>query len=268
MASFLKKSLTIFLGLVITFFAIGLALIMLQMIKDKNGVHSPTSTNSVRNNQYPVIGSGEQKNRFLPVVYAPYDNNYKFMNLQSDKKTPVAWDPCRIIYYVINESNAPTNGDKIISETLKKASQLSGFKFAYQGASNENYNSSRDIYLPTLYGEKWAPVLFTWSNKTFNHAEFGQGGASRLSKTGLDSVYLSGAVTIYIKAIENYYAMDNQPMIRNVMLHEVGHLLGLNHSNNRAEVMYPYSQANLQDYSAGDVYGLSLLSKAKCQPNY
>jgi hypothetical protein len=265
-SSIFKKFLTTFLGLAITFLAIGFALILLQI--HNNSVHSPRTTDSVRNNQYPLIGSGEEKKRINPQVSAPQDNNYKFMNLQSDKKTPVAWDPCRVIYYVINESNAPANGDLIISDTLKKASKLSGFKFVFQGTTNEIYNSSRSVYLPSLYGNKWAPVLFTWSDKTFKHTEFGQGGASRLSKTGLDSVYLSGAVTIYIKSIENYYKNNDQQVIKNVMLHEVGHLLGLDHTNNKNEVMYPYSQANILDYSKGDIYGLSLLSKGSCQPNY
>ena len=49
--------------------------------------------------------------------------------------------------------------------------------------------------------------------------------------------------------------------LRYVLLHEIGHMLGLGHVDSRAEVMYEWAQPHdpKQEYAAGDREGLRLV---------
>ena len=42
------------------------------------------------------------------------------------------------------------------------------------------------------------------------------------------------------------------------MLHEFGHLIGLDHTSDRTQIMFSEAQLNVRDYADGDLRGLSL----------
>ena len=56
-------------------------------------------------------------------------------------------------------------------------------------------------------------------------------------------------------------------IVRAVMLHELGHLVGLDHTSDRHQIMFSESQYNVLDYGGGDLRGLALLGKQACYPN-
>lgn len=56
------------------------------------------------------------------------------------------------------------------------------------------------------------------------------------------------------------------PLARAVILHELGHLVGLDHVTAPKQVMYPETQLVSTSLGAGDLTGLSLLGSGACQP--
>lgn len=52
-----------------------------------------------------------------------------------------------------------------------------------------------------------------------------------------------------------------------VVLHELGHLVGLAHINDPSQVMYPRSDTRLSGYNQGDRTGLAALGHGPCQPD-
>jgi predicted Zn-dependent protease len=50
------------------------------------------------------------------------------------------------------------------------------------------------------------------------------------------------------------------------VLHEFGHLVGLDHTADPSQVMYSEAQFNVQDYGPGDLRGLAQLGRQACVP--
>jgi predicted Zn-dependent protease len=58
---------------------------------------------------------------------------------------------------------------------------------------------------------------------------------------------------------------DGAAVARAIVLHELGHALGLAHVSDPAQLMYP-TQSGVWDFAAGDLAGLAQLSSGACAP--
>lgn len=78
---------------------------------------------------------------------------------------------------------------------------------------------------------------------------------------------------IHFELNENwYFGLDghpdeNQTSFLSVLLHELGHSLGLAHSANEESIMYPWYQTDIQSLSDDDLMGLEALYGAKTTPS-
>src|SRR3954454_18560035 len=73
-----------------------------------------------------------------PLSSLPVDGEYAFVSLQADGVTPVAYDPCRPIHFVIRPDNAPFGGEQLIQDAVSSLSQATGLVFVYDGPTDEN----------------------------------------------------------------------------------------------------------------------------------
>lgn len=203
------------------------------------------------------------------VVFSP---SYRFIRFQSDNKTPVAYDPCRPIHFVIGAQGQPIGGKQIIMDAVLRVSQATGLKFVFDGTTSESPSFNRAEYQPERYGDHWAPVLISWAtvadNPDFAINVEGESGSISISQGSGPKIYITGLVELdSVKLSQMLQSPGGNLAVESVVLHELGHLVGLAHVADASQLMYPASGLGITDFAAGDLTGLAMLGQGACVPS-
>lgn len=181
---------------------------------------------------------------------------------------PVAWDPCREIRYAINPDGSTDEADEAVAfvqEAVEVVSGLTGLQFDYVGETDRRPSWEADL-VPRGRSE---PVLIAWATEDeveeLEGDVAGVGGAvAQEAPSGRWLRYVTGQVTLDT----DVYALlgddaDGEARGRAILLHELGHLVGLDHVDSPAELMYA-DEVGLLEFGAGDRNGLVRLGKGQC----
>ena len=76
--------------------------------------------------------------------------------------TPIRWNPCEPIHYVVNLENAPESATADVTRAMQRIENASGLSFVFDGSTDEVPSLDRESYQPARYGDVWAPVLIGW----------------------------------------------------------------------------------------------------------
>lgn len=223
----------------------------------------------------PPAGVGEAPDRLLPAVTPPPGSGGYTFELPGRNGSPVTYDPCRAIHYVIRPKNEPPNGEAIIRESIAAVSAATGLQFVADGPTDEGPDPKREAYQPGRYGQRWAPVLITWSDpheaSILAGSVLGYGGSSGLTLTSSDGVsvdgYVTGSVTLDAPQLRQVESQEGRNAVRGIVEHELGHVVGLGHVNDRSQLMYPEAGLTVSQYQAGDRRGLAILGRGPCTPD-
>ncbi|WP_456567930.1 matrixin family metalloprotease [Blastococcus sp. SYSU DS0539] len=206
-----------------------------------------------------------------PVPAPASGGTHLFVAMQEDDVRPVAYDPCRPIHYVIRPDNAPAGGEALIHEAFVRISGVTGLQFVYDGATAESASDARESFQPDRYGDRWAPVLVSWQTEVetpeFATGTAGLAGSASVEPPGGPRVFVTGTVQLDAAAFADMLADPVRLAgARAVVLHELGHLVGLAHVADAGQLMYPSTSAVL-DFAPGDLSGLVELGRGECVPS-
>ena len=183
--------------------------------------------------------------------------------------------------YVVNDADAPPNGDRLISDALAEVSAATGLVFKPVGRTDEPPGTNRESVQPDRYGADWAPVLIAWSNPDvvpdLAGAVAGQAGSSSYSVTRSaangavskqSAGYVTGIIMLDGPQIAEIIAEapDGPLAAQSVVQHEAGHLVGLDHVDDPSQLMYPESNPETTEFGDGDLRGLHELGLGPCIP--
>jgi hypothetical protein len=183
---------------------------------------------------------------------------------RTDQGDPTRWNPCAPIPYVVNASLAPPGSIEDVHTAVEMISEATGIAFEYEGSTSEEADPFREVFQPDRYGDRWAPVLIAWadpdtSNIPFEHGNEVAAGVAVpvIPPTRVEDVYVSGWIALNAED-PNPPGFDFPGAQGPVILHELGHLMGLGHVDRFGEIMHP-SGGGATGLGPGDREGLRLV---------
>jgi hypothetical protein len=193
-----------------------------------------------------------------------------FAFLTTDQGRPVRYNPCEPIHYVVNAALAPANAMSDLQEAVRRVSDATGLEFVYDGPTTEIPTSRRDLHGANALANGWAPVVIAWARPTdtdlLSGGSVGEGGSTWSGFPG-NEVYKTGLVVIDATQNRRLAAGFGGTSLGAVLMHELGHLVGLDHVKDSSQMMYPTVTSKPAAWGAGDLSGLERLGRdAGCTP--
>jgi hypothetical protein len=201
-----------------------------------------------------------------PSARAKVDGAFKF--LERVGGAPVRWNPCETISYAENTDGAASSIKPDLHEALARVTRATGIEFVSVGTTEETFMRAyqRMRYRGVI---RKAELIIIW----VDHDDY-QSILRRLqdprpsiafAKTmaGLftdQDQYFGGIIVIDAEATSqrgfgHFYTHGS------VLLHELGHIMGLDHVKDPDQLMYSgrHPDYGLHDFGAGDLEGLRRL---------
>ncbi len=209
--------------------------------------------------------SDAQEQRILPPVTAPAgEGGYEFLFEQAGR--PVLFDPCRPIHWVMRTAGAPPDGEQLLLEGFSALSRATGLQFLYDGHTDEPYDEQRPMVQQERYGSRYAPVLVVWSepaeSPNLDGRVAGFAGPLGGDPDGSGFRLLTGAVVLDAPQVAQ---MRTRGDSFSVVLHELGHLVGLAHVDDPEDTMYARSAPGVS-FTTGALRGLAAVGNGRCFP--
>ena len=205
-----------------------------------------------------------------PVAPGGGGGAHKFLYTQPDGSTPVAYDPCQPIHYVVNWATAPTEtGAELLDAAIANVSGATGLQFVSDGSTQELPSLDRDPVQVERYGDRWAPVLIAWSDPQqwpdLAGNVLGTAGSSWIESPEGDGLFVTGLVVLDgAEILDVARQTDDEALVVATLIHELGHLVGLDHVEDETQIMNPYVVPGVDHFAAGDLAGLAALGRGEC----
>lgn len=174
---------------------------------------------------------------------------------------PTRWNPCVVVKWRYNPAKQDrANGLALAQNAVAKLGAANGITFQYLGLTSDAPESA---FLGTGYH-----IRFTWDNRT---SRFFNGAANDVKAVGIMRTAwgtgvggrISPKEAIFGEIVINNSIPTDDTRTEVVMMHELGHVMNLDHVNSSAELMNPNYRYDSQPFwGPGDLRGLQSIGAA------
>lgn len=182
---------------------------------------------------------------------------------------PVRHDPCTTIHYRVRVGAGPTGAVALVRQSLDRVSDATGLTFVYDGITDEvpqqgtGTGADPDDTLVIAWASPDETDLFSGVDVGESAEAVGVGGPILMRSSDGSEWYVGGFVLIRtdVPVSPGFGPGTSQG---NVLMHELGHVVGLGHVEDANELMAPWTtDATREGYGPGDLYGLWRLGAAQ-----
>ncbi|MFN8076502.1 MAG: matrixin family metalloprotease [Kineosporiaceae bacterium] len=195
----------------------------------------------------------------------------------------VRWNSCAAVHYRVNTSSAPPGALGDVKAAVTRLSRATGMVFVYDG-------TTRTVPGRTYGGDAqpWngrvPPVVIAWASpgKGKGRSDALSGARSQVGVAGWRTAWWSDGRRSHAPRIVTGYVVINKSSSARlspgfgaggrgpVLMHELGHVVGLEHVDDSRQLMYP-TMTSVHSYSPGDLSGLRQVGRrtrtaADCLP--
>ena len=196
------------------------------------------------------------------------DGSFKF--LERVGSVPVRWDPCETITYAVNTRGATSAVRADLNEALRRVTRATGIEFRSVGTTEETFIRA---YLRMRYDGviRKAALILIWVDhddyRVILRRLHDPRPSIAFAKTmaGLyenQDQYFGGIVVMDAEATASR-GFGSRYAHGSVLLHELGHIMGLDHVKDADQLMSSghHAHVGLRDFGPGDLEGLRRLGR-------
>jgi len=187
---------------------------------------------------------------------------YAFLRTANGK--PVTYSSCKPVQVAVYPANGPSNAVPLVREAVSQMRAATGLDIVVVGAFGghaPNWNFKDAPLRPD------DPVAVSWQDGNaiaeITREVGGLGGSFVIPGTNGNEHLASGTIALSKDLYARLDRTGNHGEELAILLHEFGHVFGLDHVNSKTQLMYPaYTGRN--SLGAGDLEGLRLAGQGPC----
>ncbi len=209
------------------------------------------------------------------VPIPPADDDYNYLYSSPSPQAPytlngqgyLGWNPCAPITYAINANGGATAAQRaVLDDAILQVEAASGFDFQYIGDATGSLDTN-SIDANTPNGQ--AKAVFGFSNASLtpilSGAAIGIGGAGPGSGNNVTLINGKEYIVKGGYAIADMDDFSTTDELLHTFLHEIAHMVGLDHVVAQEEVMYfQLPSPPLTAFNTGDRNGLYNIGQPQC----
>jgi len=196
------------------------------------------------------------------------DGGFRFLELVGGG--PVRWNPCDTITYAVNAAGATTSVRADLREAIRRVTRATGIEFRSVGATRETFIRAYERMRYDGVIRKAALILIWVDHDDYeairqrlNDPRPSIAFAKTMAGLYADRDQYFGGIIVMDADATAGRGFGYRYAHGSVLLHELGHIMGLDHVKDPDQLMYSGRHPNfgLRDYGSGDLEGLRRLGE-------
>ena len=180
-----------------------------------------------------------------------------------DRRT--RWDSCRAVRWTFNDDRAPRHGLRQVKAAVRRVHAATGLEFDYRGKTEETVNPYGDHVAGAAVAIGWRPAR-AFRRHVGSPQVVGLAGQRYLTgyRDADGAVHKTKQAGVMLNAAHRLGGgFGRGTTWGEVVVHELGHVVGLDHADSRKQVMYYSTTPYNADLGAGDLTGMRQLGDTR-----